>query len=125
MSEHQPEPWVTVRDNEMQTAMWEAFGHQSLRIVFADEGSDVAYIPPCDGDNGNADAKRIVDCVNACKGIEDPVTTVSELVATMAELVVSYQAELYNEYATTRNPNPTLPVLHRARAVLAKAGKTR
>ena len=64
----------------MNTAVWETLGHQNLRIVFADRGSDVAYVPPCDGDNGNADAQRIVECVNACDGIEDPETTVPELV---------------------------------------------
>ena len=32
------------------------------------------------------DRERIVDCVNACAGIEDPVTTVPQLVGALREI---------------------------------------
>lgn len=45
--------WKTVRNNHIDH--WTG----SLRVVWQDRGSDVCYVVPCDGDNGNATAMMI------------------------------------------------------------------
>lgn len=56
---HLPTPWKTVRNNSID------LGHgRDYRIVFSKSGKDVAYCPPTDGDNGNANAAFIQLAVN-------------------------------------------------------------
>ncbi len=65
---HTPEPWLTARANHVSVAL-PTSGEVSLRVVWSDAtGSDVAYCMDTDDDNGNANARRIVACVNACAG---------------------------------------------------------
>jgi len=48
-------PWTTVRDNHADLGTVE-----TGRVVWSDKiGADVAYCPPVDGDNGNANARLI------------------------------------------------------------------
>ena len=85
---------------------------KELRIVFAEHGFDVAYIPSMDDDNGNTLAARIVDDHNACLGIVDPETTVPELVKVLRIL-------------SRRNPFLVQEAaVNRARELLAKTGQT-
>lgn len=66
---HAPEPWTTVRDNHILVTL-PLSGTCSLRVIWSEvDGIDVAYAVPTDGDNGNANARRITACVNACRGI--------------------------------------------------------
>ena len=69
-SKHTPGPWKTIEDNFLNTRIFSELGHGDLRIVWAEQQGDVAYIvPKHDGDKGNSNAARIVACVNACERI--------------------------------------------------------
>jgi len=85
MPKHTPEPWMLHRDNHMGLTypMGEEVSH---RIIWGD-GRDVAYLPPhSDGDNGNANAARIVACVNACKGLNpDAIPELLEAAKTLLD----------------------------------------
>ena len=70
------------------------------------------------------DCRSIVADHNALLGIESPETTVPELVAALAELIEDCAADMQQEFGTHEKPNPTSPALERARAILAKTGKT-
>ena len=59
---HTKEPWVT--ENE---------------LIDSAEGYAVARCHWGNGDQGEEDAKRIVACVNACVGMENPVEEIAEL----------------------------------------------
>lgn len=75
--QHTPEPWKTVRNNGISVLIGTdanniIAGPDLLRIIWSDTGSrtDIAYVVPfAAGDNGNYNARRIVACVNACKGM--------------------------------------------------------
>lgn len=82
-------PWRTVRDNFIDPSV---IGH--CRIVF-DSAYDVAYCPPTDGDNGNANARRIVAAVNACEGIPTDALeagAVADLLAAVEGLLAARDA---------------------------------
>lgn len=53
MSEHSPEPWF-----------------KDLTYIYDDNENPVGPILSSNGDYSEQDARRIVACVNACKGIE-------------------------------------------------------
>lgn len=72
MSKWTPEPWAL----EQNGAAW------NLRSL--DRVDPFMYLIGLTHNNPGehtANAKRIVECVNGCAGIEDPETTVPELVA--------------------------------------------
>jgi hypothetical protein len=50
--------WKTAKDNDIELR-FPAGGVDSLRIVWQQGGSDVCYVVPCDGNNGNSNAKLI------------------------------------------------------------------
>ena len=52
---HTPGPWTTVTNNHFEVDD----GAISCRVVFVKNGRDVAYCPPTDSDNGNANAALI------------------------------------------------------------------
>jgi hypothetical protein len=58
MSKNTPTPWKTARNNGIKSDLGDC------RVVFA-AGRDVAYCPPTDGDEGNANADLIVRSVNS------------------------------------------------------------
>lgn len=104
MSTHTPEPWIV--SEHVPTRIDEvAKEYKSLSL----HGVAMA----CDsGTLGEANAKRIVDCVNACKGIEDSETTVPELVAVCTDvLAVDWRSLL-----------PTDPLKKRAEACSPRPG---
>lgn len=107
-----PGPWETVRDNAIRTEIWEMLGHGTMCIVFGD-GTDVAYCPPIDGDNGNANAAFIVRACNshdrlveACRAITEQFKCSPVHSHSMpAELVEHCRAAL--TLATTDPDDPT------------------
>ncbi len=69
-TKHAPEPWKI-------TSSWNDFtieGPSNEEIIFQDGPHGTPTIK-------SANAERIVACVNACKGIEDPTAFISEVKA--------------------------------------------
>ncbi len=95
MSKWTPEPWrVTAYEGG-----WTGIGSQRDGLLFK-----AAY-------NNKANAERAVDCVNGCIGIDDPETTVPELVAACKQI----RAAMYHFELSAG--------LTRIGAVLTKTGK--
>lgn len=68
--------WKTVENNHIELRM-PTGKKDSLRVVWKDGGSDVCYVVPCDGSNGNANARLIAsapELLNACIAIADAVS---------------------------------------------------
>ena len=86
---HTPEPWV-----------------ESHTLVFGDD----TLVARCANEN-TANAQRIVDCVNACAGMNDPATEIATLRARVAEL------EKATEPTTVREWLEQLPDGYRERAL--------
>jgi hypothetical protein len=89
-AEHTPGPWSHAEDGggsafsfEIRADRRETGGTlRGIALVYADS--------PDDGSSGpedTANAARIVSCVNACDGIEDPTTTIAELRAALGNLL--------------------------------------
>ena len=72
MSDHTPAPWST--DTSLTT------GEPIIRAV---EAPDLCLAVFCetdpDGEESKANAARVVACVNACEGIDDPAATLAEV----------------------------------------------
>lgn len=66
----------------------------------------------------DADHKRVIACVNGCKGIVDPETAIPEL---LAALEVCAHVIGHNDCSDGRTPNGFAVALDRARAAIAKA----
>lgn len=67
--------WKTVKDNNMELRL-PTGGADSFRIVCEEDGSDVCYVVPCDGSNGNSNARLIAaapDLWTACRLMWDAV----------------------------------------------------
>ena len=67
--QHTPGPWTTVRDNFVSYKLV-PLKQSGCRVVWAEHKFDVAYCPPTDDDNGNANARLIAaapELLAACK----------------------------------------------------------
>ena len=87
MSKHTPEPWK------------DGF----LRVTALNGGMRVA-VTSCDGGNveiEQANANRIVDCVNACAGMADPAAEIAELKRQRDELLGLVKAVSYHSIPAT------------------------
>lgn len=69
------------------------------------------------------DCGRIVSDHNACLGIEDPETTVPELVAVIGKLIDAFDEASQYKNTVLRSKHGDDELLAEARAVLAKTGK--
>lgn len=69
---HTPTPWVKTYEKNII----DANGNLITRLEYGGW-----YL-----DNAEANAKRIVDCVNACADMQDPVAEIAQLRARVAEL---------------------------------------
>ena len=78
MSKHSPEPW-SIREN---SAQW----HE---IMSADDWIADTCASMCQGDIplGGANANRIMTCVNACAGMDDPAAEIEKLKRQRDELL--------------------------------------
>jgi len=77
MSEHDKEPWKwEERDREFgnMPALYNIDGQLILNL-----GDDEQYYPACGMEPNKANAKRIVDCVNAMSGIDNPAEFMAEI----------------------------------------------
>lgn len=79
-TQHTPEPWNTVSDPIMGT-------------LVRQEGLILAKMRKLEGIDHEANAERIVACVNACKGIEDPERYMGEVNETFGRLYHFAQGE--------------------------------
>ena len=86
---HTQEPWETSKHGTPDA--FPQFG------IYSGNRNDHATIK---GDNASADADRIVACVNACAGIEDPAAELARLrrVEDAARAVVASAPEVEPEY---------------------------
>lgn len=70
MSEHTPEPWKTIEWDDGSTGIYTNTDDRIAEIDYYDNQHD---------------ARRIVACVNACAGMDDPDTELSALRAQVEE----------------------------------------
>jgi hypothetical protein len=100
---HTAEPWVTngvdIRKSEGVPML--------LAIMYTGIGAELNEY------DFRANAQRIVDCVNACAGMNDPATEIATLRARVAELVKAAEPEP----ATVRGWLEQLPDGYRERAL--------
>lgn len=64
---HTPGPWSFIRDNHIGLKFLDE--EISMRVIYRPGKEDVAYIPPNDSDNGNANARLIAaapELLEAC-----------------------------------------------------------
>jgi hypothetical protein len=121
MAEHSKVPWMTGYD-----------GHGGMHLTAAD-GSHVGYLSLKGKGEQEANARRVVACVNAMEGVptEDveagvPKSTVRKLAAGNAELLAACEAldrlDCCDGYSFPETDWPKLwEALSLARAALAKA----
>jgi len=127
-AEHSKEPWEfrKERDNFLSKPkylIWGAIKRSGFHI--ARIWADVALEDSHYDITAEANARRIVSCVNACAGIADPEATVPELVEAL-ESMISMCNSLATDVFGQRLPNVQEPsVLTKARAVLAKVEKVK
>ena len=85
MSKHTPEPWLDDRATHDDP-------YQNIKIL-GDENRGICWLwiddAPVDDWNAEqrANAARIIDCVNACAGMEDPAAEIAELKRQRDELL--------------------------------------
>lgn len=90
MSKHTPEPWE----------VWDTGKSVTLKAKFGTPGMDASQLYPVftvgPGVNQNANARRIVECVNACEGINPDA---------VPELLAALQSSIQNieQLASTVN----------------------
>jgi len=72
---HTPEPWKIYGSDELPLA------------IIQDDEDGMGIIEFTQNGVNPANAKRIVSCVNACQGIEDPETTIKELIEMLGEVL--------------------------------------
>lgn len=101
---HTPEPWTysytsaaqARRESVDEDGIWDGtdgggasgFIYGRVRSRGSSTSDVLAFLPhhrdPAEDEERGDNAKRIVACVNGCKGIVDPETTVPDLVAALA-----------------------------------------
>ena len=94
MSNHTPEPW---------------YWHENDSYCEINSERDGQIVDSCassclgDIDLGRANARRIVACVNACEGMEDPAAEIAELKRQLDELLGLVKAVVYHSVPVTAN----------------------
>ena len=98
MSKHTPEPWALSSESQRIIVEAPAFeGASSLRLIGSTCGHPDSWAYPTE-EAGYANALRIVSCVNACAGMEDPDKEIAELRRQRDELLTELD-KLANGYA--------------------------
>lgn len=106
-TKHTPEPWE-----------WFSNPHEEVAIAAVDGGCTIALLgckeldPDCAKEVNEADAARIVDCVNSCKGINPEA--VPDLLEALKAVMPLIPGHLDDDVAGR-------PWLVAARAAIAKA----
>jgi len=106
VSGHTEEPWMIASRLEYSN------GRQLL--VWGPKGPGHGAVAEA---HTEADAARIVSCVNACAGLADP-GAVSDLLAALEEVADDFAGTLESEWG---HPESVSPALVRARAAIARA----
>ena len=94
MSNHTPEPWYWHENDSYCEINSERDGQI---------GDSCASSCLGDIDLGRANARRIVACVNACEGMEDPAAEIDELKQQRDELFSLVKAVVYHSLSVTVN----------------------
>ena len=94
MSNHTPEPWYWHENDSYCEINSERDGQI---------GDSCASSCLGDIDLGRANACRIVACVNACEGMEDPAAEIAELKRQRDELLGLVKAVVYHSLSVTVN----------------------
>ena len=94
MSNHTPEPWYWHENDSYCEINSERDGQI---------GDSCASSCLGDIDLGRANARRIVACVNACEGMEDPSAEIAELKRQRDELLGLVKAVVYHSVPVTVN----------------------
>jgi len=94
MSNHTPEPWYWHENDSYCEINSERDGQI---------GDSCASSCLGDIDLGRANARRIVACVNACEGMEDPAAEIAELKRQRDELLGLVKAVVYHSVPVTVN----------------------
>ena len=83
-SRHTPEPWIFDPDAGKEIAIFQAEGGLAICDIVTTTGE--GFYRPDSAARGEANAARIVACVNACEGMSGPVAEIARLRASNAEL---------------------------------------
>ena len=96
MSKHTQEPWFHHKPAGCQHTSGGYINNSASRNIDA-----ICHV--YGGDTGLADASRIVTCVNACAGMEDPAAEIDELKQQRDELLGLVKAVVYHSVPVTVN----------------------
>lgn len=117
MSTHTPEPWslFTNRHPETNGKPWgciESKSHPAGGAGVCPSGINTYW----SGEIGRANAARIVACVNALAGVEDPAAAIREAMEAMKSLIEGWDFDEIGQFDGE--------LVERLRAALAKLGGT-
>jgi hypothetical protein len=81
VSEHTPEPWTLHKHDHARGEVWLSINRGAIDVTHNVEDGQIcaqkySVLAPKER---QANAYRIVACVNACAGMEDPAATIKEL----------------------------------------------
>ena len=85
MSKHTPEPWKYEKELSAGCDEWLI----SMDAGDRGRGICIAETRPGSAAGGEANARRIVTCVNACAGMDDPAAEIAELKRQRDELLAA------------------------------------
>jgi len=111
---HTPGPWFLEKPEGDYDAISGVDWYDLASVVIRVDGED--------SPEGQANAARIVACVNACEGLADP-SVVPELVTALECVTDDLEAEIEDRRGSVlqRTLDRDLEVVHQARAAIAKA----
>ena len=116
---HTPEPWHHSAD----------LPHHGCRLIHAADGylvADAGRITKRTGDEMDSNARRIVECVNACEGMTDPAKEIASLRAALepfAELATSAKCAEMPEHAACTFVITAASMLAARKALAGKGDK--
>ena len=105
---HTPEPWTVFKDEYGIPVQTRFYIKKSIATICAMNSPCLLYA------KGEKDAKRIVACINACAGMEDPAAEITKLRDNQKVLVDALESIAHSVWAWPSNI---------AHAALDKIGK--
>ena len=99
MSKHTPEPWALFEVGDGRPHLCPASDSDKMSILTIAEEDGVTFACVYK----DSDANRIVNCINACAGMEDPAAEIDELKRQRDELLGIVKAVVYHSVPVTVN----------------------
>ena len=84
-TKHTPEPWRVFKSEQVYIHGIDGKNQESVMVFLTEiEAEEIGSLLPQERQNANI--SRIVDCVNACAGMEDPAAEIAALRQRISEL---------------------------------------